>query len=157
MMQPADLLLVSDQLPFSRLVQLAQRLAGYGDASRWNHIAIVEDAMVLIEATPGGIKRTPVGYYLADGSKQTRVISLALSAEDRAQALAFARGQIGRRYGFLTIISVALRLLRVPWVFEAPGTYTCAGFVAEALERAGYELDGEWASPAGIARALCQE
>lgn len=149
--QAGDVLLVSDNLFFSRLVRLVQRHRYPERTARWNHVALVRDASTLIEATPTGVKETPLSHY---ANVETLLVNLHLSDTDAARALSFASSKLNQRYGWLSIVSVCLRLLCGPdtLTFERQGTYTCSGLVGAALQQAGYRfsVNGEQLGPAEL-------
>lgn len=87
-----NLILVSDSLPFSRLIQWAQTRRYSKDASQWNHVALEDSLQTVYEATPRGVgTRTTEGY---PGST-VEVIKLEMLPADEAQAAAFLYSQFG--------------------------------------------------------------
>jgi hypothetical protein len=58
----------------------------------------------------------------------------------RANAVSFAQKRVGDRYGWSTIICIALKVLfKGRWNFGIEGTEICSGLAAQALERMGYD------------------
>jgi hypothetical protein len=58
---------------------------------------------------------------------------------DRQKTWQFLRGQVGRKYGFLTIVSILFTLLSPRFVnVMAPNTWICSAVVAEGLRFGGW-------------------
>ncbi|HEX7355258.1 MAG TPA: hypothetical protein VF288_10550 [Mycobacteriales bacterium] len=58
-----------------------------------------------------------------------------------SRTVAFARGEVGAHYGFLTIGSIAVDILTPSWLHVPvmrPGTWICSAFAAEALRFGGW-------------------
>jgi hypothetical protein len=58
-----------------------------------------------------------------------------------SRTLAFARSQVGDRYGFWTIASIIIDILTPKWFhtpFRRPGTWICSALGAEALRFGGW-------------------
>jgi hypothetical protein len=141
--QAGDFILTRDDYWFSRLVRVGQGLRFRGPErvyARWNHAAVVEDESGnLIEANDQGIVRTHLEWYR---DVEYYYVRIEASAADRAQVTDFARWALGQRYGYLTLLSIAVALLTGgKLVLGLQGQYICSGLVARCLERAGYIFD----------------
>lgn len=53
--------------------------------------------------------------------------------EDISAAIAWLRKQVGKRYGWLDIISAGLKFLGLPWFIGVPGHYDCSDLVTRYL------------------------
>jgi uncharacterized protein YycO len=78
-----------------------------------------------------------------------------MSAEDRAEAVAFAESQVGARYGYWEFLSIAISVLTGgKFVFALDGTFICSGLVARAQERGkAIFVDPDHTMPADLAKA----
>jgi hypothetical protein len=60
---------------------------------------------------------------------------------DPTKTIAFARGEVGARYGFLTIGAIAFDVLTPLWLhfpFRQPNTWICSAIAAESLRFGGW-------------------
>jgi hypothetical protein len=142
---PGDFILTRNQSVVAKVIRFGQRLRIHG-ADRtycWtSHAAmIVSEQGDLIEALSPGSMRTHISKYRSD---EYVVVHTGASEHDRAQAVAFAehtaglRAQARQRYGFLTILSIALMMLTGgKFVFAVDGQTICSGLVARCQERCG--------------------
>ena len=136
---PGDFILTHGSAFFSRLIQLGQMLRFRGQDrkyTRWNHAAmIVSKEGDLIEALGRGVRRSKLSKYKAT---EYHVIQLGpiASLQDRQQAITFAEWSLNQKYGWMTIISIALSLITGgKFNFGFEGQSICSGLVARALER----------------------
>lgn len=103
----------------------------------WNHAAfIASEKGDLIEALQTGVVRSHISKYK---DTQYTVVRIADASDtDRYQALKFAEWCVGAKYGFLTIINLALwALFGGKFDFSIDGQEICSGLVARSLERFG--------------------
>lgn len=157
--QPGDILMVRTNHFVSKLIRFGQRAYGK-DAAQWNHVAIVvapEDSEGngrIVEALTNGICLSPLSKY---PEKDVRLISPIpkayggkaygerLSDIDhvlRANAANFAESCVGEKYGFLTILAIAIKTLTKGKLdFNVQGTNICSGLAARSLERMGYNFN----------------
>lgn len=173
-MRPADVLLHRGNSWTDTIIRWAQRVNGYPPAAAAvTHVAIVTDTTHVssfsglphhprhdygiigsIEATHHGTRRRPVSVPLTGGWE---LAPITASAADREHAVRFAESRLGQRYGWVTILSIALHFLTGGRLaLGLDGTEICSALVARALEHAGYELpfDPANATPADIAMLL---
>jgi uncharacterized protein YycO len=142
--KPGDILMVRTNHFVSRLIRFGQR--GYGKpASEFNHCGVCIGNFEIVEALTGGVVRSPISKY---PTSDVRVLSplkssLRPTAYDellRANAASFAQRRVGDRYGWATILCIALKVLfKGRWNFSVSGTEICSGLAAQALERLGYD------------------
>ena len=140
----------------SKLIRFGQR--GYGkNAAQWNHVAIYIGNGEIVEALTKGITRGFASKYPAS---DVRVIStipkmyggyapldnterlLVIDNILRANAANFAESCVGEKYGFLTILAIAVKTLTKGKIdFNVQGTNICSGLAARSLERMGYNFN----------------
>jgi uncharacterized protein YycO len=134
---------------------LIDRIIQRGTRSWWNHCGLIVTADGgIIEALSTGVA---LNNLIAYPPTAYTVLSPPLDAEQRAHAVAYARGRIGDRYDRLTIAGLALnRLTGLRLTLAVAGEDVCSGLIGEAYERAGLDLGGDGAglTPADLARLL---
>jgi len=131
-----DLVFFDSPGEVSALIRLAQRIRWRGDK---NHVAWLD------RQDPDG--RWVVGQAEGRGVTTDKWLELGPNdvvvrlpfATNRDLVLAFARAQVGRRYGFLTIASILVTLLTPGFVdVMLPNTWICSAVVAESLRFGGW-------------------
>ncbi len=135
--QPGDFILTHGSAWTSALIRWGQGLRYRGRSAKyayWNHTALIVDGDgTIVEALGTGVTARSIHDY--DAAQYT-VVRIEASAEDRAEAAAFARYCIGSEYGFLAVISIAISLITGGTLaFAFDGQLICSGLVARALER----------------------
>lgn len=154
--EPGDFILTHGAELFSQLIQFGQRLR-FSGADRpytyWNHAAIVvTSGGAIVEALGAGVERRSLSDY--DPTQYT-IVRITASPEDRAEAAVFAERCVGQRYGWATIVSIAISLLTgAKFSFGFNGQLVCSGLVARALERttAIFEDEPSHIMPAQLAK-----
>lgn len=150
--------IISALIRFGQWIRHPRRTRFY----EWNHVGILnhqtsDGDWVVIEATARGVTS---GYLstIAPGGRY-EVVALPLGV-DAAKVLAFARAQVGVRYGFVTIASIALNLL-TPSFFRLDvrrsGTWICSALGATSMLAGGWlhpVRDYYQITPAEVAEAL---
>jgi len=145
MVRPGDLVLAHGKGPLSRIIRFGQWLRPSWRPYRyWNHAALVIgsdgqtircvqmgrkcETVTLDEVSPGGevkIRPCPDGV-------------------NRITAIDWALRQVGRRYSWLTIASIAVQLFTPKALdvdfHEANPSYICSGLVALAWQHGGWEV-----------------
>jgi uncharacterized protein YycO len=152
-----DFLLTHSRSWTGRLIRFGQAFRYFGrDAkyTRWNHAALfVNDQGDIIEALGRGVQLRNISVYR---DTEYHVVYLQnVSAEDREEEVSFAYHCLNDKYGFVTIISLALSLFTgVKFGFGIDGQMICSGLVARSLERTGeiFEQDSWHATPADLAK-----
>jgi len=121
--------------------------------SRWNHAALVissEGTIIELETT--GIRKRTLNEYPGG---DFYLVDVELSEEDRAQTVAYAQAMLKRheKYGFLTIISIILKIItHSRLIIKLDGTLICSEFVANALSEGGiiWDKDTSLITPADL-------
>jgi hypothetical protein len=156
---PGDLVFCHSKGIVSRAIRLAERLRWRG-GSEYNHVAILDryadGEWSVIQAEARGVTQGAKLSTVAPGGRY--VVVSALPVADDESALNFARAQVGRRYGFLTIASIVTTVLLPKFVnVMLPDTWICSALAAEALRCGGWVHnwpDVYQVSPAQLAEAL---
>jgi hypothetical protein len=133
--KPGDILLVQSNGALPRLIRLGERLRRKGPWCQWSHIAvIVSPEGDTIEAQARGVVRSQVSAHPV-----RQVADFGLTDAQRAAAVAFAESCVGVKYGYLTILSIALDIF-TPHLprFRAGRTLICSELGARALEHGGW-------------------
>jgi len=155
---PGDFILTHGSALYSKLIRVGQRLRFWGQNRKyawWNHAAmIISETGDLIEALGPGVEKTHIDKYKPTEYHLVRLGSLA-DRRDRKQVVDFAEWSLGEKYGWLTIVNIALALLfGGRFDFGIDGQTICSGLVARALERTNAIFDRAPSNimPADLAR-----
>lgn len=141
-------------------------IAGHDDKWwRWNHVAVLNKDMgngdwTIFQAEAKGVTDYRLLSTVAPGGEYI-VIPLPAKA-NRAKFLAFLKTQVGKHYGYLSILSCFVDMILPDKVcLRRSDTWICSGLVAGALWFAGFPGAFAWPDlytvvPAEIAEA-CSE
>ena len=138
---PGDFILTHSSGIYGRLIRLGEAIRYRGAEkvfAHWSHAAIfINDAGDIIEALGGGVQQRNISVY--DATEYVVVHLPATTAPgDRMHAVAFADFCLNDKYGWLTIVSIALCLLTgAKLSFGVDGQQICSGLVARSSERIG--------------------
>jgi len=142
------------------MIRIGERLRYRGPNRKfayWNHTALFTDTNGgIIEALGSGVQAGNISKYTPIDYQVVRLDGV--SNEDRQHEVAFAKDCLARnqKYGYLTILSIALSLLFGGRLgFGIDGQEICSGLVGRALERTGEVFAEEpWhMMPADLAQA----
>ena len=143
--KPGEIVFARTTGVLGRLIRLGERLR-LKRGSEWNHAGIVSDEVdeqgrpLLIQATIKGVTGDKPVATVAPGGKYT-VLSLP-DGVDPLQVVAFAKSQIGQRYGLLTILAIASDIVTWNWVPAFEGSrkpsWICSALAGEALRCGGW-------------------
>jgi len=122
----------------------------YRNGSFWNHVAIVDseqcplhDCPYVIQAVGSGVTDHECLVDIAPGGSYELV--LPPNGTDGLDILTFALDQVGDEYGWISIISIILRILLPKWVpfptMRTRSTWVCSALAAESLRFAGWYED----------------
>jgi hypothetical protein len=139
-MNSGDLVFCKTQGIVGRAIRHAQRrLHNLGMHHQWNHVAVLSEQLpdgkwTVIQAEPKGITDDKTLDSLGD------YIVVPLPPEvPVVRFLSFLRMQVGSRYGYLSIASIALDLFLPESIcVRRPGTWECASLVGGALWYGGF-------------------
>lgn len=110
----------------------------------WNHEftvdRVVDGVPYIIQATLRGVTNTATLDSVAPGG---RYITMAPPpGVDREKLLQFCRAQVGLRYGYLTILAIAVDIVTWQWVPALRGarkpSWICSALVNEGLRFGGW-------------------
>ena len=140
------------QIGFAHTTGIMGKMIRFGEAlkgkvgSEWNHAFIVSDEVsdtgepLIIQATLKGVTGDKPLSSVAPGGRYT-VIDLP-EGVDPLQVVAFAKSQIGQRYGLLTILAIAVDILTWNWVPSFEGSrkpsWICSALAAASLRCGGW-------------------
>lgn len=156
--QPGDFILTYSTRLFSRLIRFGQSLRYRGDERkyiRWNHAAVIVSPQGdIIEALGTGVQRNHLSKY---GPTEYAIVRIDAFAQphDREQIVAFAEWALGEKYGWATVLSIALNVLTgAKLTFGVDGQNICSGLVARALERSNaiFQTTPSHVTPAELAK-----
>jgi hypothetical protein len=139
--RPGDFILTHSSGIYGALVRFGEAIRYWGrdkPFARWNHAAIfVNDSGDIVEALGGGVQQRNISVY--HGTEYVVVhLPQTTIPEDREQAIKFAAFCLNDRYGWLTIVSIALCLFFGGKLsFGVDGQQICSGLVARCIERIG--------------------
>lgn len=130
---------------FGRCIRFGERLRGVA-GSQWNHVGIIDHELptgdwAVVEAEARGVVTGRLSDIAKGGSHEV----VALAGAETARVLAFARMQIGDRYGWLSIATIVVNLLTPRW-FHLPSvrsrrTWICSALGAEGARAGGWLHD----------------
>ena len=115
---------------------------------QWNHIAVINKDMgdgqwTIIQAEAKGVTDYRLLSSVAPGGRYI-VIPLP-DCVDRNQFLDFLHSQVGKRYGFMSILSCAFDMVLPDMIcLRKSDTWICSGLVAAALVFAGFHGAFVW-------------
>lgn len=137
--QVGDLVFAHSPGLMGRAIRLGERIKKpWRKGSRWNHVAIVDlidrDGKVyVIQAEAKGVTNHRTLEQVAPGG-ELQLVANNMATDDVAQMMLFARGEVGAKYGWLTILAIVVAILTPDWfTFRRPGTWICSALVAESL------------------------
>jgi hypothetical protein len=158
--QPGDIVLAHGPGIISRMIRIVQRLRAPKEYSTWNHCGILdydpsitdhayrmgasldERGWLVYEAEPHG---TVVGWLSEIG--EYAIVSAdsfppVIGTVDRDKQLAWAKQALGTKYGFLTILSIAVnmclpRFLDFHVNVRGHRSLICSAYAMRSLEHGG--------------------
>ena len=128
-----------------KAIRLGERLR-FRDGAFWNHVFVVSDEVdangepLVIQAIAKGVDGSrPLATVAPGGKYQVIPLPASVRAED---VVAFAKSQIGQSYGYLSIVSTAVRILMPRWVplpyIRTASSWYCSALGAEACRAGGW-------------------
>ena len=139
-MQAGDIGFAHTKGILGRLIRLGEWLKGRG--SEWNHCFVIdritEEGAYIIQATLRGVTDSAL---LSDVAPGGTYITFSPPC-DREKLLEFAKAQVGARYSFLTILSIAIDIVSWNWVPSLMNSYrqswVCSGLLCEGMRYGGW-------------------
>lgn len=155
-LRPADFILTNSNSWTSKLIYLGQKIRYRGKDAKyaiWDHAALITNAQGdIIQAIGKGVKRGNVSDYR---NVAYHLVRIRASGQDREEAVKFAEYALGEKYGYITVISIAISFLTgLKLSFGFDGQQICSGLVARALERttAIFSSEPSHITPADLAK-----
>jgi hypothetical protein len=157
--RPGDFILTHSSGVYGTLIRIGEALRYWGPDkvfAHWSHAAIfVNGDGDIVEALSGGVQQRNISVY--NGTEYVVVhLPVTTMPLDRQQAVEFADFCLNDRYGWLTIVSIALCLLTgAKFSFGVDGQQICSALVARCIERIGEifrEGDPWHLAPADLAK-----
>lgn len=155
---PGDFILTHRHNPIAQLISLGEKRRFRGaDAAyaHWTHCAlIVGTDGSLVEAESKGVLRSPIARYKADEYHLVR-LGPEFATEARQRSVAYSEAQVGKAFGYLTLLGAALFLLTgAPFRLMRQDHQICSGLVVRALQAGGLvpDLDPDLTLPADLAK-----
>ena len=142
--KPGDIGFAHSNGIMGKAIRFGERIRWGEKPSHWNHAFVVDTVwfkddgsavVTVIQAEPSGVTNDKlietVGEYILIEPRP---------GHDRNDILAFARAQVGDRYGWGSILSVIFDVLTPNWfpAFRHRNTWICSALVAESLRFAGW-------------------
>lgn len=127
-----------------------------GTRSKYNHVfLVVDDQGSIIEADPGGARRSTINAYAGDAVLYS---TDQLTAAQKDRVVAKATVLLGTGYGWLDIARLSLRSLGLQWAWltraaDNEKTMICSQLVAACGEAAGLDWDCGREAPAAVTPA----
>lgn len=119
-----------------RLIRFGEKVKFHH--AEWNHVAILdrfEDGeWYVIQAEARGVTNF---RKLSEVGDSYQVVPCPAAAP---LVLEFARGEVGRKYGFIQLLCDAIDLVTPLWfvAFRRPNTWVCSSLAGEALRAGGW-------------------
>ncbi len=138
---PGDFLLTHSSGIYGSLIRFGEAIRYWGKEklfAHWSHAAIfVDEEGNIIEALGGGVQKRNIAVYR--GTEYVVVhLPVTTIAADRMEAVAFAEYCLNDKYGWFTIVNIALCLLTGAKIgFGVDGQQICSALVARCIERIG--------------------
>lgn len=143
--RPGDIGFCHSTGVIGRAIRLGERLR-FRNGDFWNHVFIVSDEVdangepLIIQAIAKGVDGSRPLATVAPGGKY-EVIPLPTSVHAES-VVAFAKSQIGQSYGYLSIVSTALRILTPRWLplpyLRTASSWYCSALGAESARAGGW-------------------
>jgi uncharacterized protein YycO len=140
---PGDFLLVSTTGILAKFIRFGQFLRYHGKMkpfAHWNHAAMVidEDGSI-VEAVGRGVVISNISEYK---DVEYYYVSTHLNKQSREQVVAASKNFVKDKYGFVTIISIAMELLTgIKIQFNASNSIICSAVVSQSLWAGGIIFD----------------
>lgn len=126
-------------------IRLGERLR-FRSGDFYNHVAVLDHQLptgdwVVVQAVARGVAKGRLSEIAPGGSCAV----VAVPNVARTRVVGFARSQLGKEYGWLSVVSVALQVLlprRFPLpAFRSDRTWICSALAAEAARFGGWLHD----------------
>lgn len=124
-----------------RVIRLGERLR-FRSGDFYNHVAIIDNDGTVIQAEAHGVTSGASLTSIAPGGSYEVV---KVPNADAASIVAFARSQVSKKYGYLSIVSLAIRILTPQWLplpsIRSDRTWICSALGGECSRFGGWLHD----------------
>ena len=122
-------------------IRLGERLR-FRSGDFFNHVAIIDTDGTIIQAEAHGVTAGASLESIAPGGSYEVVkVPDAIAAN----IITFARSQVGKKYGYLSIVGLAIRILTPKWLplpsIRANRTWICSALGGESTRFGGWFYD----------------
>jgi hypothetical protein len=140
---PGDFVLVSTKGILAKFIRFGQFFRYHGKMKSfayWNHAAmIVDEDGTIVEAVGRGVVVNNISDYKG---VEYYYVSTKINKQSRDQTVVACKSFIKDKYGFVTIISIALELLTgIKIQFNSSNSMICSAVVAQSLWAGGFIFD----------------
>jgi uncharacterized protein YycO len=140
---PGDFILVSTTGILAKFIRFGQFFRYHGKMkpySFWNHAAMIVDTDgTIIEAAGRGVRYNNIEEYK---DVEYYLVNTKLNQQSRNQTVAACKSFVKDKYGWFTILSIALQLLTgIEFQFSFGSSIICSALVAQSLWAGGYIFD----------------
>jgi len=140
---PGDFILVSSKGILAKFIRFGQFIRYHGKMkpfAHWNHAAmIIDEGGTIVEAVGRGVIVSNISEYK---DVEYYYVTTKLNKQSRDQTVSACKSFIKDKYGFLTILSIALELLTgIKMQFTNSNTMICSAVVAQSLWAGGIVFD----------------
>ena len=136
---PGDFILVSTTGILAKFIRFGQFIRYHGKMklfSTWNHAAmIVDEEGTIIEAVGRGVRYAHIDEYK---NVEYYLVNTKLNSQSRNQAVAACKSFIKDKYGWFTIVSIAIELITgIKLQFSLNNSMICSAVVGQSLWAGG--------------------
>jgi len=140
---PGDFILVSTTGILAKFIRFGQFFRYHGKMKPfafWNHSAmIIDEDGTLVEAVGRGVITSNIRDYK---NVEYYYVSTKLNKQSRDQTVAACKSFVKDKYGWVTILSIAMELLTgIKIQFTNSNTMICSAVVAQSLWAGGIVFD----------------
>lgn len=143
--QPGDLVFCHSKGIIGKAIRLGEWLR-WRTGHFYNHVAVVQEQAgtdwTVVQAEARGVTRTSLLSTVAPGGSY---LVLRVPNADPMKVVTFAQSQVGKKYGWVSILSIAIRILTPRWLplpsVRANRTWICSALAAESARFSGWLSD----------------
>ena len=140
---PGDFVLVSSKGILAKFIKFGQFIRYHGEMkpfSKWNHaVMVIDEDGSIIEAVGRGVVISNISEYK---DVEYYYVSTNLNKQNRDQTVAACKNFLKDKYGWVTILSIAMELLSgIKIQFTNSNTMICSAVVGQSLWAGGIIFD----------------
>ena len=136
MAQPGDVVFAHSDGVMGKAIRFGEFLR-WRRGSHWNHVAIVDR---IVDGVPYVIQAEAKGVTNDKPLSSVGLYELVSPDINVNTALSFVRAQVGKRYGWLSIVSIVFDVITPDWApaVRRRNTWICSALVAESMRAGGW-------------------